>query len=342
MPLRRIPGLGSATLKALTPCLQEYGDAQRNGDFWICRDLLRVPRAAIVSCLSERPSLRASSGRQCDLLLSRCAGTDPAPIEDDGGAPPATVSVEDSFVRGSVTSMDAVRRALDELLPRLLRLLDRRRGGDTAAAAPSRPAALLLTVREVDLTAAAGRRRPFRTRSKQGALDGGGGDDAARLAVVGRTVEPLLAALLGGPGGIDVTRLNLAALSFADAGTPAQRTTPASQLPVSHYFSRGDVGAAPGPAQKPSGREKAGEDRDGSAGGARKRTVGENVKALGGGAVPPSPAPPPGVDPSVFAALPPDIAREVAEQNLPRHYVAAARGRKKPRGHRQLFPQKVM
>mmetsp|Transcript_11748 Transcript_11748/g.17945 ORF Transcript_11748/g.17945 Transcript_11748/m.17945 type:complete len:165 (+) Transcript_11748:36-530(+) len=57
--------------------------------------------------------------------------------------PPATVSGEEYFVRGSVTSKKADQQALGDLLTQLLRLLDWRWG------APWRPAVLRLTVQEI-------------------------------------------------------------------------------------------------------------------------------------------------------------------------------------------------
>jgi DNA polymerase iota len=49
MPLRKIPQLGYATLKALKPCLERYHN--RQPEFWTCHDLTRVPRREVLACL---------------------------------------------------------------------------------------------------------------------------------------------------------------------------------------------------------------------------------------------------------------------------------------------------
>mmetsp|Transcript_12845 Transcript_12845/g.23256 ORF Transcript_12845/g.23256 Transcript_12845/m.23256 type:complete len:398 (-) Transcript_12845:1526-2719(-) len=53
MPLRRIPDLGYGTLKALSPFLEKFNQdrSMPKEKFWTCRDFLKVPRHAIVSCL---------------------------------------------------------------------------------------------------------------------------------------------------------------------------------------------------------------------------------------------------------------------------------------------------
>ena len=58
MPLRRIPDLGSRTLKALNTCLQQYNRCKQNDEFWTCRDLLQVPRHEIITCLSKHDSFQ--------------------------------------------------------------------------------------------------------------------------------------------------------------------------------------------------------------------------------------------------------------------------------------------
>mmetsp|Transcript_36327 Transcript_36327/g.71463 ORF Transcript_36327/g.71463 Transcript_36327/m.71463 type:complete len:80 (+) Transcript_36327:417-656(+) len=78
-------------------------------------------------------------------------------------------------------------------------------------------------MREIDPADAMKWYRPFQTCSKQSALDSGchvKGDTAARLSVVGAHRGATLGGSPQRPGEIDVPRLNLAAFSFANAGTP--------------------------------------------------------------------------------------------------------------------------
>mmetsp|Transcript_4571 Transcript_4571/g.6701 ORF Transcript_4571/g.6701 Transcript_4571/m.6701 type:complete len:354 (+) Transcript_4571:76-1137(+) len=58
MPLRRVPGLGSRTLSSLSSCLLNHNEKRTEEAFWTCRDLLNVPRHAIISSLSERESFK--------------------------------------------------------------------------------------------------------------------------------------------------------------------------------------------------------------------------------------------------------------------------------------------
>jgi nucleotidyltransferase/DNA polymerase involved in DNA repair len=59
MPLRKIPELGSGTLKALKRCL-EHTHNGRSPDFWTCRDLVHVPRHAILEALAQVKSFEKS------------------------------------------------------------------------------------------------------------------------------------------------------------------------------------------------------------------------------------------------------------------------------------------
>jgi len=211
MPLRRIPDLGSTTLREFSSALERYNGEQRNS-FWTCRDLLAVPRHVIQSCLKND-----KSGSISDLLLKRCRGIDTLTIVDDGGYLTKTVSVEDSFIRGSLTSFMEVNKNLEILFSRLLRLLDSR---IEVSHSPkyAYPRAIRLTARIVDRSVTD--RRPFRNISKQTIFNGRqlmslkGNDD--RVAFLKLCTSPLLQILTDLTFGLNVTRLNLAALSFAD------------------------------------------------------------------------------------------------------------------------------
>lgn len=63
---------------------------------------------------------------QCDLLLQRCRGLDKSNVIDDNGELPKTLSVEDSFRRGTIRSLSAIWFQLDKLFIRLPKLLNDR------------------------------------------------------------------------------------------------------------------------------------------------------------------------------------------------------------------------
>jgi DNA polymerase iota len=215
MPLRRIPDLGSKTLWSMSAVLKQYnGDKEDNGaEFWTCRDLLRVPRHAIQSCLEKD-----TSGSFYDLLLNRCRGIDTLSIVDDGGCLTKTVSVEDSFIRGSLTCMREVIKNLEILFVRILRLLDKRK---EVSHSPdhAHPRTIRLTARIVDRSVTTSR-RSFRSISRQATFTGKVlmemKDTDERIALLKRCTMPLLQILSGLTIGLNVTRLNLATTSFAD------------------------------------------------------------------------------------------------------------------------------
>ena len=234
MPLRRIPDLGSRTLRSIIPALKQY-NGEKDPDFWTCRDLLNVPRHAIQSCLEKD-----KDGSLYDLLINRCKGIDPIPIIDDGGGLTKTVSVEDSFIRGSLTSMEKIKINLDVLLVRILRLLDKRK---EASPSPQNafPRAIRLTARIVDHSVES--RRPFRNVSKQSTFHGKVmmemQDNDERIAMLRRNTVPLLHMLTDLTVGLNVTRLNLATVSFADvelAQVEGKNSGSKEQKDVSSYF----------------------------------------------------------------------------------------------------------
>jgi hypothetical protein len=187
--------------------------------------LLEVPRDEIVNALQGLQSIhRDSAGELCDLLLNRCKGLDASNIEDDGGGLPKTVSVENSFRRGTVRTLTDVWTALDDLCVRLSRLLcDRASWSDD----PSRsyPTTIRLTTRMMDPRLAM-KRRPFVTHSKQTAINGKalmkGSDDVLedetkQAGILKEWVTPLVRQLIHSSIDINLTRLNLAVTNFPDA-----------------------------------------------------------------------------------------------------------------------------
>ena len=213
MPLRRVPDLGSRTLRTMIPTLQQY-NREQDPDFWTCSHLLNVPRRALQLCMK-----RDKDGSLCDLLTNRCRGIDTLAIVDDGGGINKTVSVEDSFIRGSLTSMDGVIQNLNILFVRILRLLDKRKKSSKSPQ-DAYPRVLRLTARIVDRSITS--RRPFRNISKQSSFNGKAlmemQNAEERIAILKKHTIPLLNILKEVTDGLNVTRLNLATASFADIG----------------------------------------------------------------------------------------------------------------------------
>ncbi|KAL7533345.1 hypothetical protein ACHAWF_004459 [Thalassiosira exigua] len=229
MPLRKIPGLGRRTLKSLETCLREHNTPPES--FWTCSDLLRVPKSAVAASCGEA---------QCEMLLKRCQGIDPSHIVDDDGGLAKTVSVEDSYKRGRVTTMRSVLNAMEVLYRRLPRLLvDRRLNSERSDL--SHPSTIRFTARLVDESVSS-KRRPFLTKSKQSNFDGrklmacSQAEDQSRMLQT--AVRPLLDQLLLGKTALNVTKLNIAVTGFADLDT---KETPEKfkQRSVKHFFAAG-------------------------------------------------------------------------------------------------------
>lgn len=66
------------------------------------------------------------SEKHVDLILDKCKGIDSSPIIDDGGRLAKTVSVEDSFRQGTVTTKTQILEALEVLSFRLIPLIEER------------------------------------------------------------------------------------------------------------------------------------------------------------------------------------------------------------------------
>ncbi|GFH58278.1 DNA polymerase iota [Chaetoceros tenuissimus] len=211
MPLRRIPDLGSRTLRAILPLLERF-NGTKDPEFWTCRDLLKVPQYLLQQEIS-----RDKDGSLCEILINRCKGIDTLTIQDDDGGINKTVSVEDSFIRSSLTSMEGVKEKLGVLFERILRLLDKRK---IISQYPqdAYPRVLRLTARIVDRSITS--RRPFRNISKQIPFDGklmmNMTSDDERTDMLRRRTFTLLPMIRIATEGLNVTRLNLATSSFKD------------------------------------------------------------------------------------------------------------------------------
>lgn len=236
MPLRKIPSLGSKTLRLIMPALARY-NVQKDPMFWTCHDLLNVPQHAIQSCLGND-----KDGRLCDLLIKRCRGIDPLPLADDEGGLVKTVSVEDSFIRGSLMSMEQVKKNLEILFGRIIRLMDKRK---TVSPSPQNayPKTIRITARIVDVALKNSGRRPFRTISKQTVFHNGKlfmetEKIHERVGILRRCTMPLLQMLSDLGTGLNITRFNLAAVSFADirVTNKGEVCCSKSQKDVFNYF----------------------------------------------------------------------------------------------------------
>ena len=164
-----------------------------------------------------------SREKLCDLILNRCNGIDTVPIDDDRGCESKMVSVEDSFIRGSILSEKAARDKLHLLCERLPHLLlERKRYALRPELAI--PETLRLTIRTVDPTIQNGR-RPFRTLSKQTSISNGrlllgrscDDDSLSPKNILRQAFDPMLDILLrNSREEINLTRINIAATKFLD------------------------------------------------------------------------------------------------------------------------------
>jgi len=162
-----------------------------------------------------------TSDWQSDLLINRCRGIDSASIQDDDGGISKILSVEDSFIRGSITSEAAVEEKVEFLLHRLLRLLDERKK-DSDSPTMAYPKVLRLSLRFAGEFSTV-RKQSFITRSRQISFDGKQfmktKNENERLHSLSHAVKPLIQHLLqicSVSNSINVTRINLAATSFLD------------------------------------------------------------------------------------------------------------------------------
>jgi hypothetical protein len=230
MPLRRIPDLGSRVFKLIVPVLEKYNGIRKENQIWRCKDFLNTPVYALKSCIAD-----TGGDHLFDLLSNRCKGIDTMTIDDDNGGLTKTVSVEETFIRGSLISLEGVKRNLEILYTRLLRLLDLRRD-----ASPMRmyayPSSLRLSVRIVDKSKCTGK-RPFRIISKQVDFDGKElmcmKDNSDRVGILKRAVSKVLHIVSDLQIELDVTKLNVAALCFADIKMQMEETKSKS---ISTFF----------------------------------------------------------------------------------------------------------
>ncbi len=260
------------------------------------------------------------------------------PIVDDGGGLSKTVSVEDSFIRGSVLSFPVVEKKLELLYGRLLRLLIQRKGLSSSPLL-SYPKVIRVSVRIVDRTLEKIGRRPFRTVSKQKAFNGKQLMEETELSrqesILKSSALPLLTSLLkcGEILELNVTRLNLAVVAFADvnsssfaADSKANETS--SQQSLSTFFNQNHSASTATKSGISSStqqqKKRKGPLLNDVTVSSKRMKDNKPISRI----TQPTPKVikvPSGIDPAVFASLPSDIADEVL---------------KNPTMHKSLFTQK--
>eukprot|EP00977_Amphora_coffeiformis_P001541 scaffold296_cov102-Amphora_coffeaeformis.AAC.29 len=176
---------------------------------------------------------------QARALLLKCVGIDETPVEDDAGGLPKTVSVENSFRRGTVTSREAVVDAANDVCTRLPVLVHERIAISNNPLLAF-PTTLRLTVRLLIEPSVSdtkrtqqGRRRPFETFSRQTAFPGQkllSMEDSEKPKFLFNEMSPMLRTLVVDRPSFDVTRFNLAVANFHDLeGGSGRLATPSKQ-----------------------------------------------------------------------------------------------------------------
>jgi nucleotidyltransferase/DNA polymerase involved in DNA repair len=255
MPLRKIPGIGSRTIKALNPCLlarhgqrPSSSSSSSSSAFWSCRDILQTPASEVTACLETVQATKKSAAEQSHLIFKNCRGLDDSSVVDDQGGLPKTVSVENSFRRGTILTQRAVNNAVEDFYERLPRLV-KERARWSHVPVKAYPTTIRLTVRSVVKSGSSSSssqlanlhrtsKRSVVTRSKQMAVDGRAfmalEDVKDKSNFLRRIVAPLLRTLLPSAEQINVTRINIAVTNFQDLTlTP----TPQAVVRQSNYRS---------------------------------------------------------------------------------------------------------
>jgi hypothetical protein len=161
---------------------------------------------------------------------------------DDLGGLQKTLSVENSFRRGTVTTQQSVLAAMEDLYRRLPRLLWNRSQWSSDSAR-SYPLAIRLTVRSAQYAPGSKRRAPSVTRSQQKPfrdgkllLSGAMATENERSALLRDCLGPLLQSIIFSGTEFDITRINICLANFQDIPTV---TTPVVGAKLTdHLFSR--------------------------------------------------------------------------------------------------------
>jgi hypothetical protein len=177
------------------------------------------PRRDCVDAIYGNSSLSLQSEVQAEIVLHKCIGVDHSQIHDDEGGAPKTVSVENSFRRGTLVKKEALCTEMEELYRRLSKLLQERQEWSHSSSS-AYPTTLRLTLRTVDENLASKKRRPFVTRSKQSSFDGLTfvqlRDSDRQISFLRAAVLPLLQAFGLKSDDVDITRASIATTGFKD------------------------------------------------------------------------------------------------------------------------------
>jgi hypothetical protein len=166
----------------------------------------------------------------CHNILEKCRGIDKSIIEDDSGELPKTLSVENSFRRGTMTTEKSLVQSMESLYSRMTRLVQQRVADELNSNAKrvekipfcQYPTVVRVTIRfapkEIDLRNG---RRFGVTRSRQESFDSlrlmNESIPEKQVLLLRQAVTPLLIFCVntyGSGESLNVTRLNIALSNF--------------------------------------------------------------------------------------------------------------------------------
>ena len=254
MPLRKMHKIGHATAKAL-----EKQIAFEEGTFGLSNrrsldvttpkgqkmqtvlDVLELPRSLLREAIQGLSGFQSdtSSDEHCELLIQQCRGLDTSNIVDDNAGLPKSVSVENSFRRGTLRTELAVMGAMEDLYRRLPLLL-KDRASWAKEPKKSYPNTIRLTVRFLldPQMSSTNQRRSSRVTSRQTTFDGlrylvQETDLRIQSETIKKHVLPMLRDML--LPRIDVTRINIAVTGFQDVAiAKAQELNGSVQISLDH------------------------------------------------------------------------------------------------------------
>ena len=302
LPCRALRGVGFKTDAQLRAAgMATVEDMRRRG--------LKALEAALGGGASASAGANAGARAQAVALFEAAHGRDATPVEPSANAPPASLTVEDSFKQGSLTTLEQAAGHARRLLADLLR-----RGAEDAIELQRRPARVVVKWRHREASRASrsgwGEASAVRSRSEPAPSAVGAALDAACAAhdpraavahaVAAAVCESFVLGLLRQevPPGACVTLLSVGFGSFDEAGsTRAAGSTVADLLGATRQGQPRKASTArearPGledelsPA-RPLSKREAREEREGGGGGG---------DCGGGVARPPPPQPRPPAPP---------------------------------------------
>ena len=242
MPLRKMHKIGQATAKVLEKKInfeESIIGLSNEQKMQTVLDLLGLPRSAIRDAIQGLSAFQSdsSSDEHSERLIQQCRGLDTSEIVDDNAGLPKSVSVENSFRRGTLRTEGAVKAAMEDLYRRLPLLLHDRASWANDPK-KSYPHTIRLTLRLLlwdPQMSSTTKRRSSRVTSRQCRFDGlrflvQETDLGIQSESIKKHVLPMLREMLLPK--IDVTRINISVTGFQDiAISKAQELN--GSLPVS-------------------------------------------------------------------------------------------------------------